>query len=139
MGTRSLLALALGSAFVSGCTITSVGSEDSPPRVESSGLIEGHAAIGIRDEDRFLRLRVLEGDSDGALGEFVLWKLFRLEVGALGVGVGIGPLDLALGTLFYEPDVPRMTSQVHEASASEPERALAPEDECEICAQAQKP
>ena len=134
MGTRSLLALALGSAFVSGCTITSVGSEDSPPRVESKGLIEGHAAVGLRDEDRFLRLRVLDGESDGALGEFVLWKLFRLEVGALGVAVGVGPIDLALGTLFYDPDVPRMTSEASAKKGEDgSERVVAPEADCDIC------
>src|SRR5262245_65979652 len=95
MGTRMLPALALGAVLLSGCTVTSVGAESGPPRVESNGLIEGHAALGWRAEDRFLRLQAFEGESGGAIGELVLWKLFRLEVGALGLGVGIGPFDFA--------------------------------------------
>jgi len=132
MSTRSLLAAALGAALFSGCTITSVGAEDGPPRVESNGLLEGHAAVGIRDEDEFLRLQVLDGESDGALGELVIWKLFRVEVGALGLAVGIGPFDFALGTLFYEPEVPPMQGQSHPSEAS----AASSADECEICRQA---
>ncbi len=97
-----------------GCTVTRVSGEDPPPRLESNGLLEGHAALGIRSEDDLLRLKFLDGESDGAVGEIVLWKLLRLEVGLLGVGVGLGPLDLALGVGFYEPRVPDF-----EASRSE--------------------
>jgi hypothetical protein len=110
-----------------------MGSEDAPPRIESRGLIDGHAAVGMRDEDDFFRLRVLDGESDGSLGEVVLWKLFRLEVGALGLGVGLGPFDLALGTLFYEPEVPSMgEDEPGQASAS----VSTSEADCEICRRA---
>jgi hypothetical protein len=132
MRPRTLLALLAAipaTALLTGCTVTSIGSEDGPPRVESDGLIEGHAAFGIRDEHRFVRLQVLDGDSDGALAQFVLWKLFRLEVGALGVGVGIGPFDFALGTLFYDADVPRMIEK------EKPPATVPPED-CELCREA---
>ena len=128
MRHRFLLAAPLSAALLSACTITRMGAEDGPPRIEAGGLIEGHAALGFRAEDDFVRLRVLDGESDGALGEFVLWKLFRLEIGALGVGVGVGPFDLALGTLFYEPEVPRMMSQ-----ESERVTPSVDPDECEIC------
>lgn len=131
MGSRSLLVLPLAAALSAGCTVTAVGAEDAPPRVEARGLIEGHAAVGLRDEDDFLRLRVLDGTSDGSLGELVIWKLLRLEVGALGAGVGIGPFDLALGTLFYEPEVPRMGGE-------QATRTVPSEGECEICAEAAK-
>jgi hypothetical protein len=139
--TRTILSLSLAFATLatSGCTITSVGAEDAPPRVEAEGLIEGHAAFGFRDEDRFVRLEVLDGSSDGAVAEFTLWRLFRLELGALGLGVGIGPFDLALGTLFYEPDVPRMVGESSsKADAASPERALGTSDDCEICRQARE-
>ena len=134
MGSRTLVALALGAALLSGCTITSIGSESGPPRVESDGLLEGHAAFGWRAEDRFFRLRALEGDSDGAVGELVLWKLFRLEIGALGLGIGIGPFDLALGTLFYEPDVPDMGGEAHATEAS----SKGSVEDCEICRRARE-
>jgi hypothetical protein len=120
------LALVALAPLLSACTITRLGPESGPPRVESDGLIEGHAAVGWRDEDSFLKLRLLDGESDGAVAEFALWKLLRLEVGALGLGFGIGPLDLALGTLFYEPEVPAMVG-TREAAAPPPVEG------CEIC------
>ncbi|HEX6885346.1 MAG TPA: hypothetical protein VF530_18370 [Planctomycetota bacterium] len=123
-----LLPAALGSLLLASCTITSLGPESGPPRVESEGLIEGHAALGWRDEDRFLKLKVLDGESDGALAEVALWRLLRVEVGALGLGLGIGPFDLALGTLFYEPDLPRMVGE------RGPVPAAAPVEDCELCA-----
>lgn len=134
MGIHSTPAAALAAAFLSACTVTSVGAENGPPRVESDGLLEGHAAFGWRAEDRFLRLHALEGDSDGAVAELVLWKLFRLEVGALGLGIGVGPFDLALGTLFYEPDVPEMHGVKQAAEAS----SKGSIEDCEICRGAQE-
>lgn len=120
------------------CTITSVGAEDAPPRVEADGLIEGHAAFGFRDEDRFLELDVLDGSSDGAVAELKLWRLLRLEVGALGLGVGIGPFDVALGTLFYEPDVPRMIGEASSEVPAGEARAVGTSDDCEICRRARE-
>ena len=83
-----------------------VGSEDSPPRIESRGLIESHVAVGIRDEDHLLHARILDGHSPGSIGELVVWRLFRLEIGLAGAAIGVGPLDVALGVLFYDPRVP---------------------------------
>lgn len=125
------------SLLLSACTVTSVGSEDAPPRVEAEGLIEGHAAFGFRDEDRFLRLDVLDGRSDGALAELTIWRLLRLEVGALGLGIGVGPFDLALGTLFYEPEVPTMTSE-HEARPASGKEGAVSADDCELCRKARE-
>lgn len=136
MRSRSVLCGALGAALASGCTITSVGAEDGPPRVQSDGLLEGHAAVGIREEDDFFRLRVLDGESDGALGEIVIWKLFRLELGALGASVGVGPFDLALGTLFYEPEVPDMGGESAGEAVPSSDVVPAGAESCEICARA---
>ena len=145
MGIHSTLALALSAAALSGCTITSMGPESGPPRVESDGLLEGHAAFGWRAEDQFLKLKALEGDSDGAVFEFALWKLFRLELGALGFGVGVGPFDLALGTLFYDPEVPEMEGEDEAVEASAPGseegeacEGEAYEEDCEICREARE-
>ena len=135
--SRTTLSTALAlTLLTTGCTVTSVGAEDAPPRVEADGLIEGHAAFGFRDEDRFLRLDVLDGSSDGALAEFTLWKLFRLELGALGLGIGIGPFDLALGTLFYEPEVPAMVGEAKHAPSEA--RAAGSSEDCEICRKARE-
>ena len=117
--TRSLLTTALLSLplFASSCTLVHVHSRGEPSRIESSGLIDGHAAVGIRDTHRVLHIDLFDGSSPGAIGEVVLWKLARLEVGLAGLAVGLGPFDLALGTLFYEPRLPRM--QVDEVEEEE--------------------
>jgi len=106
-----------------GCTVARVETEEGPARLESNGLIDGHAAVGFRADDSLFDLELLDGTSDGALAELSLWKLFRLEVGLLGLGVGIGPLDVGLGFGFYEPEVP-------EFEGHEP----APSAEVESCA-----
>ena len=87
--------------------------------------------MGLREEDNFLRLELFDGQSDGALAELSIWKLLRLEVGLLGLGVGVGPFDLALGTLFYEPEVPPMGERGASVEAG------AGIEDCEICAQAE--
>lgn len=130
MKLLSATAPALLAALLAACTVTRIGAENGPPRIQSRGLIEGHAAFGLRDEDDFFRLELLDGQSDGALAELSIWKLFRLEVGALGVGLGIGPIDLALGTLFYEPEVPPMGQR-----RKGPDEVEAAPEDCEICAQ----
>ena len=43
MGFRFLLPGTALAAVLSGCTVMSVGSEPGPARIESDGLIEGHA------------------------------------------------------------------------------------------------
>lgn len=100
-------ALILG-ALAGACTIVRVDSKGDPARIESRGLIDGHAAVGIPAEGHLLHLDLFDGTSDGAIAELVVWKLFRLEVGVAGASVGVGPFSLGLGVLFYDAEVPRM-------------------------------
>ncbi len=88
------------------CSIVAVDSKDGPPRIEANGLIGGHAAIGISSEKHLLHLNLFDGQSSGAIGELIIWKLLRLEVGLAGASITVGPLHLGLGTLFYDPVVP---------------------------------
>ena len=104
------LGLALSLVLTPACTLVAIDSQSGPPGVRADGLIEGHVAFGIRDEDQVLHLDLFDGSSDGAIGELVLWKLARLEVGLAGVALGLGPVDLAIGTLFYDPRMPRFLS-----------------------------
>ncbi len=91
-----------------GCAIVSVGSEGDPPRVQSDGLVDGHVAFGIREEDDLIEINLFDGRSPGAIGEISLWRLFRAEVGLAGASLGLGPIDLGLGVVFYDPRVPHM-------------------------------
>lgn len=126
LARRARPASLLAAAALASCTVVSVDGHGAPPRLESHGLLEGHAAIGIPAEDRLLHLELLDGRSDGAIGEIILWKLFRLELGLAGASVGIGPFDFGLGILAYEPEVPPFQDLRSEEAAEDPGTAPPP-------------
>lgn len=109
------LALLLAGTIAPGCR---VHSYSKPPRIVGEGIVRGHAALGIRDEDELLRLGV--SLNPGRVVDFSLWRLLRVEAGVAGVSLGVGPIDLGLGALLYDPDVPRMISERRD-SDSKPE------------------
>ena len=96
--------LALLLPLIASCTLVRVGSEDGPARLEAGGVVDGHLAFGIPEEDDFLNVELFDGRSEGSVAELSLWKLLRLEVGLAGASVGVGPLDVGLGVLAYEPE-----------------------------------
>lgn len=98
-----LLAAGLGA---SSCTVVSVQSQETPVGLRADGLVDGHAVVGWRDEKQVVRLDLFDGTSSGAVFEFVLWRIARLELGLAGFGVGVGPFDVALGALAYDPHMP---------------------------------
>ncbi|MFT5291976.1 MAG: hypothetical protein ACI8QS_001569 [Planctomycetota bacterium] len=119
----SVAALGLSLTLGPGCHIRSY---NSPPRIVGTGIVRGHAALGFRDTSEVLRANVsLDFDQ---LVEVTIWKLFRLEVGVAGASVGIGPFDLGIGVLFYDPEVPQMVGYPHETE-HEHEHADS-DDEC---------
>jgi len=110
MRIRALLARAAGTfavAALAGCTIVRVDTAGHPTRFEAEGLVNGYAAAGWPTSSGVVDARVLDGPSPGAIGRLSVWKLLRLEVGFVGLALGLGPLDVGLGTLFYEPALPR--------------------------------
>ncbi len=100
------LATIVLAASAASCTVMRVNGENEPTRVESKGLVKGHVAFGMREDDQIVQASLLKGSSRGSLLEFGLWKLFRVEVGLAGVAVGVGPVDTALGVGLYKPEVP---------------------------------
>ena len=104
-------------AVATGCTVLRVESDPDEASVRARGLVRGHATFGFSDEERIANLRLLGGSNRGAVAEVVIWKLLRVEAGLAGLSVGIGPLHLGLGTLFYDPRPPSL----HEAEECEAE------------------
>jgi hypothetical protein len=109
-----LLASAALCMAASSCSLITVDSQDGPPGARAEGLVDGHAVFGWRAEDTLLRAELLDGTSDGALFELTVWKLLRVEVGLVGLCVGLGPIDLGLGTLFFDPTVPPLMGEESE-------------------------
>ena len=98
-------------ALAPGCTVLRVESDPDDPTVRARGLVRGHATFGFSDEDRIANVRLLGGSSRGAVAEVVIWKLLRVEAGLAGLSIGIGPLHLGLGALFYDPRPPRLPAK----------------------------
>ena len=113
-----LLASAALCVVASSCSLITVDSQDGPPGARAEGLVDGHAVFGWRAEDTLLRAELLDGTSDGALFELTVWKLLRVEVGLVGLCVGLGPIDLGLGTLFFDPTVPQLLETKNSKSES---------------------
>lgn len=93
-------------AVLCACTVVQLDPRESPQGVRASGLIDGHLVFGWSAEDAPLRLQLFDGRGDGALVELAVWKLFRIEVGLAGASIGVGPIDMGLGVLLYEPALP---------------------------------
>jgi len=81
-------------------------SATSAPGIEASGLIGGYATLGFSGEERLLSLKALGGSNPGAVAELALWKLLYFEVGLAGISIGVGPVQIGLGTFFYSPKAP---------------------------------
>lgn len=111
--------LALSLVLLPSCTVLRVTSDSDAKGVEAQGLIRGHATLGVSAEDRLVNVRLLGGSNRGAIAEVVLWKLFRLEAGLAGLSVGIGPIHLGLGSLFYRPNPPELQSGDRESEKDE--------------------
>lgn len=93
-------------ALTSACTVVDVHPSDERAEVHSHGLIEGFASVGFAEDPSLLKVEVFDGRSDGAIFLLDAWHLFRVEVGLLGAALGVGPFDVGVGTLFYEPRSP---------------------------------
>ena len=99
------LALLLA-ALLPACVVLDVHSTHDGHGFHSVGLIGGYATAGWPADDSILRIGLLEGRSDGTLLSLQVWKLVRVEIGLIGLSVGVGPLDAGLGILFYDPVPP---------------------------------
>ena len=107
MKTASLCATIALSALLPSCTVVRGTAEGEAPQIRFEGVFDGYAGFGWPESDSLIRLDVLDGRSSGSVAYLEIWRLLRLEVGLAGVAIGIGPFDVGIGTLFYEPKSPQ--------------------------------
>jgi hypothetical protein len=105
---RSSLALPAVFALVlllAGCTLIDV--KWAPDRdSHNHGFVNGYVDAGWPASDSLLKLAVFDGPSHGAILYLQLWKLLRVEVGFVGLALGVGPLDAGVGIFVYHPKPP---------------------------------
>ncbi len=106
MPTRLPALALLLTLLVPACVVIDVRADHDGHGFESAGFIEGHATAGWPADDSLLKIGLLDGHSDGAIFLLQVWKLFRVEVGLIGLSVGLGPLDAGVGILFYDAEPP---------------------------------
>ena len=101
-----LLPLLLALPLLGSCTVVSVSADSGPARIQSDGLIDGYVTAGMPADTRLLHVELFDGRSPGALAQFSIWKLLRFELGFAGAAIGVGPFDIGLGILGYDPRLP---------------------------------
>jgi hypothetical protein len=107
----ALLVLCLA---VTSCTVVDlgVGRGTCPPKWDFDG-VGGYAAFGWTATDELLTADFLGGQNSGTLVSVDLWRLLHLELGLLGIGVGIGPIQFGGGVGFYTPEAPPMLADMN--------------------------
>ena len=91
--------------LLGGCTLIDVRSSHGGG-VHSDAFVSGYADAGWPASDSLLKVGLFDGPSRGALLYLQVWKLLRIELGFVGLALGIGPLDAGVGVLFYDPHPP---------------------------------
>lgn len=101
---KKMLAVLVCCAALSGCTLVDmgVGRGECVSEWHAEGPT-GYAELGWSDNTTLLSAELLGGENAGSLVSVDLWRLLHLELGLLGFGVGIGPLQFGGGLGWYHP------------------------------------
>jgi len=109
---RPSLALLVVLALVvllGGCTLIDVRVAPHDG-VHSHAFISGYVDAGWPASDSLIKVGLFKGPSRGSLLYFQIWKLFRFELGFVGLALGVGPFDAGVGVLLYHPKPPEYVS-----------------------------
>ena len=96
---------------LTGCTMVDfgVGREVCPAEWTFDGA-GGYAEVAWPENNDILSADLFGGPNSGTLVSVDLWRLLHLELGLLGIGVGLGPLQIGGGVGFYTPEAPATMS-----------------------------
>ncbi len=94
---------------VTGCNLVDAGiGRDKCPCNWEFGDAAGYAEFAWPANNDLLSADLFGGPNGGTLVSVDLWRLLHLELGLLGLGVGIGPLQVGGGVGWYTPSAPAM-------------------------------
>ncbi len=102
--------LVLTAAVLPGCLSLSLETESHDPALAVSGLVDGYATVDALDpyDGQLVHAGIFSSAARrGEVASLDVWPLFGVGVGVAGGRVRVLPLEVALGTLFYEPSRPQ--------------------------------
>jgi hypothetical protein len=130
MRTHLALAAVLGSVLFTSCTLVDLRVQ--PDRnVRNRALVTGFVSAGWPEDDSVLKLGLFKAPNHGSLLYLQVWKLLRIDIGIVGLAVGVGPLDAGLGVLLHKPRPPRYCDDDHDADCCD--SACDDCDNCDDC------
>jgi len=122
MRKLAVVACMLSAVLMTGCISIQVGTERNSSGLQIKGLANGYVTLGGIDSysGKILKFGLFSGsEGSGEVASLDLWPMFGVGVGVVGARVQVLPLQVGLGTLFYEPK-PKVSHKPAEA------RKLAP-------------
>jgi hypothetical protein len=99
------LLLACG-LLLGACTVVDAGVGRGASGWTTHFDANAYASFGWPTNDNLLSLDVIGGPNSYTLISGDIWRLLHLELGLLGAGIGIGPLQFGAGIGLYAPRAP---------------------------------
>lgn len=100
------MALTLCCVLLTGCSLIDVGIGRGEQEWSVEGWGDAFANVGWRANDHLIHVELFGGYNAGTLISIEIWRINHIEIGLIGVSLGLGPLNAGFGTLFYQPGPP---------------------------------
>ncbi len=93
-------------ALLGACTVVDGGVGRGASDWTTSFDANAYMDFGWPANESLLSVDLLGGPNSYTLVSADVWRLLHLEIGLLGVGVGLGPLQVGAGLGLYAPHAP---------------------------------
>jgi hypothetical protein len=98
--------LLAGCVLLGACTVVDAGVGRGASHWSTNFDANAYMDFGWPTNDSLLSLDVIGGPNSYTLVTADVWRLLHLEIGLLGAGIGLGPLQLGAGIGLYAPHAP---------------------------------
>ena len=105
-----LAALLLCCTMLGACTVFDAGVGRGHHDWSWSSSGDAYATYAWPANTRLVSADLVGGQNDGTLVSVDVWRLLHLELGVLGVGLGVGPFQVGAGFGWYDAAPPTAMS-----------------------------